>query len=411
MPLTISRPVAAAPTSLGSVLATPYVTRLLIGTLVGRLPNTMAPIAILLSVTHADGSLRFAGVLSAMYVLASALSQPVKGRLMDRFGQTRVSGTAVIMNSSSVMTLAATGAVSQPAVASVIVAIAGFCTPPLEAGLRALWGSVLSHPAQRRVALTLDTGTQGLLFIAGPLLVAFLTSRYGPVAALAATALLGFTGTLMVISSAPSRAWRSDSASATSRSPLRIGGLRALYLGLAAVGCANGALTVWAVSMASQHDVELLSGLIPGAFAAGSLVGGLLFGRRSWPGSLSTQLLTSSLGFAVGWLPLVFLPGPFVATALTTLPGVCLPVVTACAFMTVEVLAPRGSVTEAYSWLILSLGVGSSFGTALAGALAEHPLAGAALPAGAAGLAMVVLFMARRLIACRPAGRVVAGRG
>ncbi|MFD7341884.1 MFS transporter [Streptomyces violascens] len=376
----------------------------------GRLPNTMAPIAILLSVTHGGGSLRFGGVLSAMYVLASALSQPVKGRLMDRFGQTRVSGTAVVINSSSLLALAVTGAVGRPAAATCIVVIAGFCTPPLEAGLRALWGSVLSHPAQRRVALALDTGTQGLLFIAGPMLVAFLSSRYGPAAALAATAAVGFTGTLVVISSAPSRAWVSgNSGEEPSRSPLRDGGLRALYLGLAAVGCANGAMTVWAVSMASQHHMDLLSGLIPGTFAAGSLAGGLLFGRHSWPGPLSRQLVTSSAGFAIGWLPLLFLPGPFVATALTILPGVCLPVVTACAFMTVDALAPRGSVTEAYAWLILSLGVGSSCGTALAGALAEHALAGSALPASAAGFAVVVLFTARRHITCNQAGLVAAG--
>jgi MFS family permease len=70
------------------VLGSPYVARLLGGTLIGRLPNGMAPIAILLWITATGGSIAFGGLLSALYGLASGLSQPVKGRLMDRYGQT-----------------------------------------------------------------------------------------------------------------------------------------------------------------------------------------------------------------------------------------------------------------------------------------------------------------------------------
>ncbi|MEU9426490.1 hypothetical protein AB0D87_27220 [Streptomyces sp. NPDC048342] len=72
------------------MLGTPYVARLLGGTLTGRLPNGMAPAAILLWATTSGGSIAFGGLLSALDGMSSALAQPVKGRLMDRHGQSTV---------------------------------------------------------------------------------------------------------------------------------------------------------------------------------------------------------------------------------------------------------------------------------------------------------------------------------
>lgn len=52
--------------------------------------------------------------------------------------------------------------------------------------------------------------------------------------------------------------------------------------------------------------------------------------------------------------------------------------------MTTDALALAGRTSEAYAWLILSIGVGQSAGTALAGRLAEQPLTSAVLPAAGA---------------------------
>ncbi|MFE4304843.1 MFS transporter [Streptomyces sp. NPDC056891] len=396
MTLTGRRPAPAPSTALKDVMATPHVARLLAGTLLGRLPNSMAPAALVLLITHSGGSVAFGGILSALYILASALSQPVKGRLLDRYGQTRVSGPAALINALSLLTLATVNAQSQPVLATALVALAGTNTPPLEAGLRALWSSVLPDPGQRRAALAADTGSQGLLFVTGPLLAAFLASQYGPGTALAATAATGVTGSLIVLTSAPSRAWSSPAKHHGTRSSLHNRALLQLLFALAGVGVANGAVTVWAVGMAERHQMDMLTGLIPGAYAAGSLIGGLLYGRRPWPGSTASHLLASTAAFAAAWLPLLTLPGPHPAIALALLPGLFLPVVITSSFMTADRLAPAGNITETYAWMILSLGVGTASGTALAGALAAHPLAVSALPLAGAATALTVLTAARR---------------
>ncbi|WP_151898334.1 hypothetical protein [Streptomyces sp. C8S0] len=89
-------------------------------------------------------------------------------------------------------------------------------------------------------------------------------------------------------------------------------------------------------------------------------------------------------------------PGPYAAIAAVAVPGVFLTVVVACVYVTTDSLTPAGRTSEAYAWLILSIGAGQSVGTALAGRLAEQPLTTAALPAAGAAFALVVLLAARR---------------
>ncbi|WP_406149381.1 MFS transporter [Streptomyces anulatus] len=388
------------------MLGAPYVARLLGGTLTGRLPNSMAPIGILLWVTGSGGTVAFGGLLAALYGLASALSQPVKGRLMDRRGQQSVHLPAAFLNSALLVALAVAGPHGGTTLAVTIAVAAGLTAPPLEAGLRALWPNVLPDPRIRHAALALDTGTQGLLHIVGPVVVTALAAAYSSAVALVTTAALGLTGTLVVATTPPSRRWRPRPAqSGDGATWLSSGPLVALFVALLGVGFALGALTVWAVSMARIHHADILSGLLPAAFSTGSFLGGLVYGRRTWPASTSHQLRIGSAVFLAGWLPLLALPGPHAATAAVMLPGAFLTVVVATAYVTTNALAPAHRTSEAYAWLILSIGVGQAAGTALAGRVSEHALTLAVLPAAGALFALTVLTLARPGHSPRSVGR------
>ncbi|MER5443197.1 MFS transporter [Streptomyces sp. NPDC002790] len=379
------------------LLAERHVARLLLGTLIGRLPNGMAPVAILLLVAEQGGSLATGGLLCALYGLASAIGQPALGRMVDRRGQTRVTTTAVLVTTVCLLLLPCTDAVATPALAAGLVVLAGLSTPPLEANLRALWGSVLPDAERRRAALALDTGAQGLIYVAGPPLVAALSALQGPGVAMTVTAVFGLFGASVVLSAVPSRRWHPErDRTGGFLGPLQHDGLRLLFLAVCGVGFALGAMNVWAVSMAERHGMALLSGVIPAALSIGSLVGGILYGRRSWPGQLGGQLRTAALLFALAWAPLSAGPGPVAATALAALPGLFLTALVTTAFLTVDALTPAGTRTEAYAWLIAAVGSGQAAGTALAGALSAQPYA-AALPAAGALTCLLVLLGARRL--------------
>ncbi|MFD3762008.1 MFS transporter [Streptomyces sp. NPDC058622] len=387
---------APPPATYSAVLGSRGVVRLLAGTLVGRLPNGMVPFGLVLWITGGGGSLAFAGLLAALYGLASALSQPVKGRLMDRYGQTRVSAPAVLLNCLCLFALPVIGASGHPAAVTAVVGFAGLVTPPLEAGLRALWPTVLPDLGQRRVVQTLDTGSHGLLYIAGPLLASWLAATYGPDTTLTTTAALGLLGTVIVLTAAPSRTWRPAAAEGPARNGRLMNiGLVILFIALAGTGFAVGAMNVWAASMATTHGLTMLSGALPAAFSTGAFIGGLLHARRARPGTTTTQLTLTSALFLLGWLPLLTQPGPRAAIALAVIPGLFLTLVITNGFHTVDTLAPASRTTEAYAWQILSVGTGQAAGTALAGALAERPLMLAALPAAGAATALTVLTFAR----------------
>ncbi|WP_371750452.1 MFS transporter [Streptomyces sp. NBC_01283] len=390
----------------GLLLAQRHVARLLLGTLIGRLPNGMAPVAILLLVAHQGGSLTTSGLLCALYGLASAIGQPALGRMVDRRGQTRVISAAVAITTACLVALSGIDVTAQPGVAAGLVALAGLSTPPLEAALRALWPAVLPDEERRRAALALDTGAQGLIFVTGPPLVAALSTAQGPRTAMVATAALGLLGAAVVLTAGPSRRWRPSAVAHPSRAfgPLHHVGLRWLLLAMSGVGFALGAMNVWALALAERHGIELLSGVIPAALATGSLVGGLLYGRCTWPGTLTHQLITASALFTAGWLPLLAVTGSAGVIVLTVVPGLFLPVVITNAFLTADALTPPGTTTEAYAWLISAAGTGQAAGTALAGALATHPALGAALPATGAALTFAVIVGTRRRIAVPGAG-------
>lgn len=86
-------------------LSRPHVVRLLTATTVGRLPTVMVPVAVILLIATSSGSLATGGLLGAVYSLTAALSQPVKGRLLDRYGLVRVSGPGAVLHAAALLAL------------------------------------------------------------------------------------------------------------------------------------------------------------------------------------------------------------------------------------------------------------------------------------------------------------------
>src|SRR5690606_21422115 len=104
------------------------------------------------------------------------------------------------------------------------------------------------------------------------------------------------------------------------------------------------------------------------------------------------------------------MPGAVAMTLLAVVAGLFLAPAIACAFVLVDRHAPRGTVTEAFSWLVTTFTVGASAGTGLAGPVVEAGGAqwGFALPAAAGGVSSLVLAVTRRVLAGPARGAVVA---
>ncbi|MEU1227154.1 MFS transporter [Streptomyces sp. NPDC005828] len=382
------------------ILRAPHAARLLAGTLVGRLPNGTGPIAMTLFVRAQGGSYTLAGGLIAAYGVANAVGQPLLGRAVDLKGQPRVQLPAAVLSALGMALFALTG-IGNLALAYAAVVVAGLFTPPLEGGLRALWPSVLGREDRVHRAYALDAVAQEVMFTVGPLLVTLLVALWSPAAALLVINALGILGALAVVLSEPSRTWRSAAREAHWLGALRSPGLLALLGSFFFVGLALGSITVAAVAYADDRGTPSVYGWLMAALGLGALVGGVVYGGRRWTGAPERRLRALVALLALCYLPLMLTPGPVAMTGLAALAGVFLAPVLACAFIVVDRHAPRGTVTEAFSWLVTTFGVGAALGSAVAGPAVElaGTVAGFAV-AGAGGLvALLVLLATGRVLA------------
>ncbi|MGW2617398.1 MFS transporter [Streptomyces sp. NPDC001500] len=386
------------------ILRTRHAGRLLAGTLVGRLPNATAAIAIVLFVRAEGGTYSLAGALAAVYGVANAVGQPALGRLVDVYGQPRVQLPAAAASAAAMAVFAFAGTGSLP-VAHAAVAAAGLFTPPLEGGLRALWPAVLRREDQVHTAYAMDAVAQEVMFTVGPLLVTVCVSLWSAQAALLVLNALGVLGALWVVVSPPSRAWRSAPREAHWLGALRSPGLLALLGAFLFVGVALGSITVASVPYADDHGGAAVYGWLMAALGLGALVGGVAYGARRWAGAPERRLVGLVAALAVCYLPLMLLPGAVAMVALTALAGVFLAPAIACAFVIVDRHAPRGTVTEAFSWLVTTFTVGASVGTGLAGPVVQAggALWGFAVPGAAGAVSLLVLLATGRVMGV-PAG-------
>ncbi|MFE9645751.1 MFS transporter [Streptomyces sp. NPDC006365] len=390
------------------ILRTRHAARLLVGTLVGRLPNAVAAIAVLLFVRAEGGSYSLAGALAAVYGVSNAVGQPLLGRLVDLHGQPRVQLPAALVSALGMAVFAFTGIGALP-LAYVLMVVAGFFTPPLEGGLRALWPTVLRREDQVHTAYAMDAVAQEVMFTVGPLLITLCVSLWSAQAALLVLNVIGVLGALSVVVSLPSRAWRSAPREAHWLGALRSAGLLVLLGAFLFVGIALGSINVAAMSYADDNGGDVTYGWLMAAIGLGALVGGTVYGARQWSGAPGRRLRVLVALLAVFYVPLTLTPGAVAMTALIALSGLFLAPCIACAFVLVDRHAPRGTVTEAFSWLVTTFTVGMSVGTGLAGPVVEWGGAvwGFALPGVAGAVALLVLLATGRVLAAAGGGGVV----
>ncbi|MER5974085.1 MFS transporter [Streptomyces sp. NPDC002055] len=386
------------------LLRTRHAARLLAGTLVGRLPNAVAAIAIVLFVRGEGGSYTLAGVLSAVYGLATAVGQPLLGRAVDLWGQPRVMLPAAVLSALGMALFTVVGIEPLP-VAYAAMLVAGVFTPPLEGGLRALWPGVLGRQDQVHAAYALDAVAQEIMFTVGPLLVTASVALWSEATALLVINALGVLGALSVVVSEPSRTWRSAPREAHWLGALRSAGLLALLGSFFFVGMALGSIAVAALAYSDTAGGDTVYGVLMAAVGGGALVGGVVYGARQWPGEPERRLKVLVGLLALGYLPLTLTPAVVPMAVLATLAGVFLAPALACAFVVVDRHAPRGTVTEAFSWLVTTFTVGAAVGTAAAGPAVEHSgtPAGFAV-AGAGGVCALLVLLATRRALAVPSG-------
>ncbi|SDP52445.1 Predicted arabinose efflux permease, MFS family [Pedococcus dokdonensis] len=385
-----------------ALLRLPQVARLLFAALVGRLPNGMVPLALVLFARDTGSGYGRAGLLTAAYSLGCCVGGPALSRVMDVRGQRSALVLGGVVSSAALAVLPWV-----PSGGAIVVAlVAGVATPPLEPALRTLWPSVLT-PRQVPSAFALDAAAQELIFVLGPLAV-LLAQLTGAGGGLVAAALVGVGGTLWFVASHASRSWvPPEHEDRHWLGPLRSRRLSVLYSAIVLVGLTVGVPAVALVAYAESVGDRGLAPWLVAANALGALIGGVAYSPRAPHRDPRRDLLLGLALLVVTYAAQSAVPSsPWVMGLLTVASGLGLPPVLTCVFQLVDEFAPVGTTTEAFAWLISAFLVGSSIGAAAAGSLSDAGhIGGAFVVAGASTL--FALAIARTVV--RRPGPAMAG--
>jgi MFS family permease len=392
------------------VLGAPHVRSLVLSSVLARTPIGMISLALVLYVDRLTGSFASAGAVTAAFAVAAGLASPIQGRAIDRLGQTVVLVPIVVVHAAAIVAVVVLGqAGASPAALAVVAAIAGAGTPPVSAALRPLWPGLLGDESLLPAAYALDSVLIEAVFSLGPLLTAALVALFSPEVALLCGSAIVLAGTLWFAALPPSRAWRGEAGSAGWAGPLHAPGMRTLLLaGMGAGGC-FGAFEVALPAFGAAHGSSSLGGPLITAWALGSAVGGALYGALAERlGPLATVFLRLALLLPVVSAVTLLAGSTAAMIVLVPVSGVVIAPLQATQNQLVGVVAPAGTITEAYTWVLMGVVVGVSAGNALAGALVDASGWRAAIAAGCAlAVAGAAVAWARRG-SLRPVAAVAA---
>jgi predicted MFS family arabinose efflux permease len=340
--------------------------------LLARLPQGMAPLAILLLVRGATHSYALAGLAVGASAFATAGCAPLLGRLVDRFGRGRVLGPLAAAQAGAYALLVLAAEVNAGGLALIVLAaLTGALLPPVAPVVRVLLRTVFDDPAVRETAYSLDAVSQEVLWISGPLLVALLIAVAPPsfaVALLGAVCLVGtalFLRSRLVRSSSPD----ADRPRADRRSALASPELRALLGPVALTGTGLGAIEVGLPSLAIHAGSRPASGVLLAFWSLGSMAGGLWYGSRTWRSPLASRYRTLLVLAVLCTMPLIAARSIAGGVVCSVLAGVTIAPVFTCQYALVGRSVTVGSETEAFTWVSAALIGGLALGSAIGGAV------------------------------------------
>jgi MFS family permease len=382
-----------------------------------RLPISMIPLGTVLAINGIYGDWTSSGIVSALNVIGLASGTPVFARLFDRYGQHTVGKVALVLSISSMLIFASAVLLTAPLWLLFLLSfVMGSTQFSFGALVRTRWSSVLSrsgHSELLTTAYAFESAVDELIFIIGPIFATVLATSVHPVSQLfvpsVALCIGGFAFFIQVSTepdAARTESTRNDlsvlqtddiDGSADGSLPRTYGtsgktvpgiktspasiirrvlpvfpGVLAVMLSYMLLNLSFNGYDVSIVALTKSQGKAALVGVMVAVFASGSLVGGLVYGSRSWRRSLWTRygilLFLLGLGYlsfrlALGNLlvlgVLQFVAGLFIAPTIAT------------CNMIVQQGVPPHRLTEGLSWLNALGALGSSAGSAITGVVLD----------------------------------------
>ncbi|MFF4053771.1 MFS transporter [Streptomyces chartreusis] len=339
--------------------------------LLSKFPAAMFSIAVLMLASPEYSASR-AALGTGTMLCTSAISGPLRGRLVDRHRRGAVLGFCLAGYLTGMTGLVLAVSVHLPFAAFLVAAsVTGLCFPPVGAMFLTYWNTAAPTPASRASANSLESALIDLALVTGPLVATLLSTVFSPVWVFA----LSGVEMVVVVVLFGSRD-RGSTGSTTRRSadtrrqriPAR---LYWILMALLFFCCALGSLEIALPIQAQVNGKEAWSGLYLAGLSVGSIAGAMAFGilpsafrrRVTTPWLLASFLAgTVVVAIAMAWSPLA-------ALTVCPLAGISTGATFSAMFGAVGASAPTERANEVQSWATSIVPAGFAIGTSAGASL------------------------------------------
>lgn len=405
------------------LLRIPHTARFAVGAVIACMPFPMVGMTITISVQHYYGNYSLAGALTAVQAIALAVTSPLLGKLVDKFGQRQVSIPTIV-----VWVIAATlliTCITNHAPAWVLFCITPFLAaiPPWGAMSRARWTRLLKGDHERtNRALSLSGVFDECMWVIGNPLASTLAVISG-LLSMSFTGMCVVIGALMFLTemsteppsqtklareagmtrkqyreqeAAHAAALKAETLAENVRREQRAKGAseeeirRAIEVemaekatatkesiwgpGLIAVcvtwfslGAFQAATSISIIAFATEQDMKQYTGFVFACFSFSSLIGALVYGAKNWRIPLWKRFYFCLAVVNIGIGSFMLAKHLWVIMIIYLLIGVCQAPTWINGNQLMLHLVPPSRFTEGMAWMGAMNSIGSSFGSAVAG--------------------------------------------
>ncbi|MEU4190390.1 MFS transporter [Kribbella sp. NPDC026611] len=354
-----------------AVLRTPGAWKFYLAAAPARIGIAMTGLGIVFLVHGSTGSYGAAGTVTGGFAVAEAVAGPQVGRLIDRFGQTRMLPITLFAHAAAIALLITLTVSGTPLWGLVAVGVlAGGTLPQVGAQTAARWSYALRGTTLLSSAFALEALSIGIAFMVGPGVVGIVSSLGSPVAGSVLATSLALAGGLLLAAqhhTAPPAA-RHEHQSAKHLLHKRFVGLVGTNIG---IGLFFGSMQVSVTAFAGASGRPELGGPLYSITSLVSLFAGLGYGARHWRTAPPTQFVLVLVGLTVSCVPLLAVQSPLAAGIALALPGLAIaPFQTLSAVLAESTVEPA-VLTQAFTWLNSGGAAGIALGAAFAGRLVD----------------------------------------
>lgn len=363
-----------------------------------RMPIAMLGLSLLLYVQRETGSFAIAGLVAAGSLVGAAVGAVVQGRIMDRRGPRGpllvASGLLVVAVAG--MLVAVESGWAHPVVVALGAAV-GLSEPVVASASRALWADLVPAGPVRHAAYAYEAISMEVLFILGPAVAGLLAG-----APWAGTGVLLATGCMVVggvgfALCGVVRAVRPDPAPRNLLGALASPGMRTVALAALGFGVTVGFVEVAVPAAATKAGHPPLGGLMLAGWSLSSVVFGLWYTTRPWPRAMNLRLPVVLGVFALLIAPLSLLTSLAALSVGLVVAGLWLTPQSTAHSTAIDIVAPRGTATEAFGWVVTAVTLGLAVGQSISGYLVEHiGIPATFLASSGGGLLIAALVWTRR---------------